>query len=66
MRSYELFTRIEQAPNPASRITIDAEQDSLGMSKANLHWALTPLEKHSIRKIYELIGQQIGRAGIGV
>jgi choline dehydrogenase-like flavoprotein len=35
------------------------------MPRANLHWVLTPLEKHSIRKIYELIGQQIGRAGIG-
>jgi choline dehydrogenase-like flavoprotein len=35
------------------------------MPRATLHWVLTPLEKHSIRKIYELIGQQIGRAGAG-
>ncbi len=65
LRSYELFTRIEQAPNPDSRVTLDAEKDSLGMPRATLHWVLTPLEKHSIRKIYELIGQQIGRAGTG-
>ena len=65
LRSYELFTRIEQAPNPDSRITLDKEADELGMPRANLHWVLTPLEKHSIRKIYELIGQQIGRADIG-
>ena len=64
-KSYQLFTRVEQAPNPDSRVTLDTEKDSLGMPRATLHWVLTPLEKHSIRKIYELIGQQIGRAGAG-
>ncbi len=65
LKSYELFTRIEQAPNPDSRVTLDNEKDSLGMSRATLHWVLTPLEKHSIRTIYALIGQQIGRTNIG-
>jgi choline dehydrogenase-like flavoprotein len=64
-KSFEFFTRIEQAPNPDSRVTLDTEKDSLGMPRAMLHWALTPLEKHSIRKIYELIGQQVGKTGIG-
>jgi len=65
LKSYELFTRIEQAPNPDSRVTLESEKDSLGMPRATLHWVLTPLEKHSIRKIYKLIGQQAGVAGIG-
>jgi choline dehydrogenase-like flavoprotein len=65
LKSYELFTRIEQAPNPDSRVTLDTEKDSLGVPRATPHWILTPLEKHSIRKIYALIGQQIGRTGIG-
>ena len=64
-KSYELFTRIEQAPNPDSRITLDTQKDSLGVPRADLNWVLTPLEKRSIRKIHELIGQQIGRAGVG-
>jgi choline dehydrogenase-like flavoprotein len=64
-KSYQLFTRIEQAPNPDSRVTLDQEKDSLGMPRASLHWVLTPLEKRSLRKIYELIGTQIGLAGIG-
>ena len=64
-KSYELYTRIEQAPNPNSRITLDTEKDSLGMPRATLHWELTPLEKTSIRKIYELIGQEMGKAGNG-
>jgi choline dehydrogenase-like flavoprotein len=65
LKSFELFTRIEQAPNPDSRVTLDTEKDALGMPRGTLHWVLTPLEKHSIRKIYELIGQQVGIAGIG-
>ena len=64
-RAFELFTRIEQAPNPDSRVTLDTEKDSLGMPRASLNWVLTPLEKRSIRKIYELIGQQVGVEGIG-
>lgn len=58
--SYQLFTRIEQAPNPNSRVTLDTDRDALGVSRAMLHWELTPLEKRSIRTIYELIGQQLG------
>jgi choline dehydrogenase-like flavoprotein len=58
--SYQLFTRIEQAPNPQSRITLDTETDALGVRRAMLHWELTPLEKRSIREIYKLIGQQLG------
>jgi choline dehydrogenase-like flavoprotein len=58
--SFQLFTRIEQAPNPNSRVTLDTEHDALGVPRAMLHWELTPLEKRSIRTIYELIGQQLG------
>ena len=59
-RSYQLFTRIEQAPNPDSRVTLDAATDALGVPRAMLHWVLTPLEKRSIREIYKLIGTGIG------
>ena len=64
-KSYQLFTRVEQAPNPSSRVTLDTEKDSLGVPRATLHWELTPLEKRSIRKINELLGQAVGREGIG-
>ena len=61
---YMLSTRIEQAPNPDSRITLDSEKDPLGMPRSILHWELTPFEKRSVRKLYELIGQQVGAAGV--
>jgi len=63
--SYMLHTRIEQSPNPNSRVTLDTEKDSLGMPRASLNWDLIPLEKRSMRKIYEIIGQELGRASKG-
>jgi choline dehydrogenase-like flavoprotein len=64
-RSFELFTRIEQAPNPNSRVRLDPEKDGLGVPRATLNWELTDLEKRSLRKIYELLGQEVGQAGLG-
>jgi choline dehydrogenase-like flavoprotein len=64
-KSYQCFTRIEQAPNPASRVTLDTEKDGLGVPRASLHWELTDFEKRSIRKIYELLGEEVGRSGTG-
>ena len=63
--SYELFTRIEQSPNPNSRVSLSTEKDELGMYRATLNWELLPLDKYSIRTMYKLIGEQAGLAGIG-
>ncbi len=62
---FELFTRMEQAPNKDSRITLDAEKDSLGVPRASLHWDLTEQDKYSLRKLYEIFGEEVGKAGIG-
>lgn len=64
-RAFELATRMEQAPNPSSRVTLDTEKDELGVPRATLHWQLSPLDKRSIRKLYQVIGQAMGAAGIG-
>jgi len=62
---FELFTRMEQAPNPNSRIILDSKKDELGVPRANLHWDLTELDKRSLRKMYEIFGAAVGKAGIG-
>ncbi len=64
-RAFQLNTRIEQAPNPNSRVTLMAEKDELGVPRVNLHWELTALDKRSVRRIHQLIGQQFGIAGLG-
>jgi choline dehydrogenase-like flavoprotein len=64
-RVFELFTRMEQAPNPDSRVTLDSEKDSLGVPRATLHWDLTEQDKYSLRKLYEIFGEEVGKADIG-
>ncbi len=64
-KAFQLFTRMEQAPNPDSRITLDTEKDALGMPRAKLNWVLTPLEKNSLRMINTIIGQEVGRVSMG-
>lgn len=64
-KAYQLFTRMEQAPHPNSRITLDTEKDALGMPRAMLNWQLTQLEKNSLRTISTIIGQEVGRVSMG-
>ncbi|HUR60455.1 MAG TPA: GMC family oxidoreductase [Opitutaceae bacterium] len=62
---YQMFTRQEQAPNPESRIVLSDEKDEIGMPRANLRWKFTGLDKRSVRVFYELLGKELGRAGLG-
>ncbi|HCW05739.1 MAG TPA: hypothetical protein DGG95_00030 [Cytophagales bacterium] len=62
-RAYSFQTRMEQSPNPDSRVTIGQEKDELGVPLANLNWQLTDLDKRSLRKINQIIGHQVGVAG---
>lgn len=64
-REFELFTRMEQSPNPDSRVLLDTEKDELGMPRANLDWRLSAIDKRSIRLLQEIIGEEVGRSEIG-
>ncbi len=57
--------RSETAPNPESRVVLSDEKDALGVPRANLDWQLTELEKKTLLKTFEVIGQEAGRIGIG-
>jgi choline dehydrogenase-like flavoprotein len=62
---FQMNIRIEQAPNPNSRVTLGKEKDALGVPRASMNWDLTELDKRSIRKIHYLIGQEMGKSGFG-
>ena len=64
-RFFHLATRQEQAPNPASRVTLGRERDALGMPRATLDWRLTSLDRRSFRAFYEVLGRELGRSGVG-
>ena len=58
-------TEFEQVPNPDSRILLGAERDALGLNRVELDWQLTSLDKYSLRRSMEIIGEELGRAGVG-
>jgi choline dehydrogenase-like flavoprotein len=61
----EIVARVEQVPNPESRITLGQEQDALGMRRSHLDWRLTEVERHSIVRSLELFGAEIAARDVG-
>lgn len=64
-QQWQFQARLEQAPDPRSRITLSPERDELGVPRAALHWVLTPLERRSLRVLLEVLGRELGLAGVG-
>lgn len=63
---FPMDARIEQVPNPNSRITLDADKkDALGQPKIRFHWQLSEFDKRTIRVAEQLIANQLGRLQIG-
>ncbi len=62
---FRLNLRLEQSPNPNSRITLSNSSDYFGVAKPILHWELTDLEKRSILTIIRLFSQKVGANNLG-
>jgi len=62
---YRLTSASEQAPNPDSRVTLSTERDRLGQNRVRLDWRLSPIDRQSLRRGFEIIGQELGHAGLG-
>jgi choline dehydrogenase-like flavoprotein len=60
-----LVTRLDPAPNPASRVTLGASRDELGMLRAQLDWRLSSIDRHSAVRATEILGAAFARAGLG-
>ncbi|MEO0426769.1 MAG: GMC family oxidoreductase [Pseudomonadota bacterium] len=65
-REIALSIRAEQAPNPASRITLSGERrDALGVPLPVLDWRLTELDRRSVARLVDVFGAEVARAGLG-
>jgi choline dehydrogenase-like flavoprotein len=60
-----LDLRVEQAPNPNSRVTLSDETDALGMPKVRVDWQFTELDKRTWSRALEAIGRALGASGAG-
>ena len=65
LTEFAMQVRMEQAPNPDSRIMLSEDTDALDMPRVKLDWRLTEFEKRSIRQTYEVFAETVGKAGIG-
>ena len=63
--SLDLRNIIEPIPNPDSRVSLIAERDQLGQNRVRLDWRLNTGDKRTIRRSQEIIGMELGRAGLG-
>lgn len=54
----------EQAPNPASRVTLSGDTDPLGLPRVQLDWQLSPLDHRSHHVYAEILTEALARRGI--
>jgi len=63
---YSIDFHAEQAPNPASRVTINPnELDHLGMPKLHIDWRHLPKDEETVKKALALLAKDILESGIG-
>jgi choline dehydrogenase-like flavoprotein len=61
-----LYVQAEQSPNPISRVTLDTDRpDELGMPRLRLDWRLSALDKRSIMRSQQILGERLAAAGVG-
>lgn len=63
--SVNLELRTEQAPNPESRVTLTGDADRLGLRRAHVHWAMTPIDKRTMRVMAKAVDDELRRLGLG-
>lgn len=60
-----IYCRMEQSPNPESRIYLKDEKDQLGLKQIALHWKMTDLDMRTAKVSTRLIAEEIGRLSYG-
>ena len=64
-RGFALETVVEPTPLPDSRVTLGFGRDRLGMPQVKVEWRLGELEKRTIRRTQQILGEDMARAGAG-
>ena len=62
---FRLDHRIEQAPNPYSRVVLTDELDDLGMRRADLDWRLNDLDYRTFQVGQEKVVAELSALGLG-
>lgn len=63
--SFELIFETEQAPDPDNRVVLGAERDRFGRRQVQLRWRWRDIDKRSIQRAKEIVGEEFAEAGLG-
>jgi choline dehydrogenase-like flavoprotein len=55
----------EQLPDAESRITLTDERDALGLPRVAVAWRVSELERRTVRRTAQLLGEELERRGVG-
>lgn len=61
----QCYFKIEQSPNPESRITLGGERDPLGMPRVRLDWAFDEEDFAGLERGVAFMRRELGRLGLG-
>jgi choline dehydrogenase-like flavoprotein len=64
-RLFRLTLRAEQSPFEKSRVTLTDEVDPLGVPRIDVHWAVRDEDLRGYRRSMEILGRELGAAGLG-
>jgi choline dehydrogenase-like flavoprotein len=62
---YVLESKPEQAPNPASRVTLDYPRDLFGLNRVKLDWRTSAIDRCTVLRAEEIIDDELRRLRIG-
>ena len=63
--AFHIMHWMETTPNRDNRVTLDPQTDALGMNRVRLEWKLSQDDIATMRRAYNLVGEALGRAGVG-
>jgi choline dehydrogenase-like flavoprotein len=62
---FVLESKPEQAPNPASRVTLDHARDAFGLNRVKLDWRMLAIDRRTAVRGEEIVDAELKRLGIG-
>jgi choline dehydrogenase-like flavoprotein len=65
IKFFRFYNRIEQSPDPHSRVTLSTERDGFGKKRAQLDWRLSAIDRRSMKRANEIVRAELNRAGLG-
>jgi choline dehydrogenase-like flavoprotein len=64
-QSFHVWHQVEQTPDPANRVTLGPERDSLGCRRPAVHWRWSTEDDARVARAQDLLAEAIREAGLG-